>query len=96
MFSLSWIFGSYLVGFMIERVSWKWVAAILAFAALDVSHHIYAKVELAQAQGTAFAWPLYKIIGSWLALAAMAGVFFSLGLWKSSARRRRRKELGLQ
>jgi hypothetical protein len=96
MHSLIWMTGFYLVGVAIERMSWKWLASVPAVAGLDVAYRIYVKLEQAQAHGTEFAWPPHKIVGTWLVLSAFAGVFFALGRWKASARRRRRAELGLR
>ena len=96
MFSLFWIFGFYLAGVFIERISWKWVLGILAFAGLDVAWRIYLRLQTAHAQGLEFAWPLHKMIGFWLALSAFAGFFLFLGRWKNSVRRRRREELSIR
>ena len=86
MHSLIWMIGFYAAGAAVERMSWKWLASVPAVAALDVAYRIYAKIEQAHTQGTEFAWPPYKIVGTWLVLSAFAGFFFGLGRWKNSAR----------
>lgn len=96
MFSLIWMAGFYVVGASVDRISWRWVAAVLVAAALDVAYRFYLRVEQAQAEGFDFAWPPHKMIGTWLVLSVFACVFFALGRWKNSARRRRRRQLGLE
>ena len=87
MFSFIWMIGFYVVGTMVERVSWRWVPGVLVVAGLDVACRVYLKTD---------ALPPDRIIRTWLTLSVLACVFLALGRWKSSARRRRRRELGLQ